>query len=272
MLSTKAHLYFSLVSLCSQARLWPYYIHQQEIPKYQAAYQHLHGPWIQDSFQILEERLNLPLLGHALEQTVISLTHGRLNTLFLWHRRGSPAGLTHWAWLCTEHKTGNWSLQCAETNLWLGCTVLLKSLKAGIPTETYSECLHVKTRWNCFPFPSQYCCAKRSVNSVYHQQWTLQPSKNWVPVLNRWRLIYQPLGGWVSIQVDLDEGVVFSLSLIPDYSSAVSSTVSSWVASEDQHEMDRHASWVWLRVGCGFPYTSTKPVQPEGVDMGFCCI
>lgn len=114
------------------------------------------------------ETQSLSLLGHALEQTVISLTHGQLNTLFLWHRRGSPAGLTCWTWLCTEQKTGNWPLQCAETNLWLGCMVLLKSLKAGIPTETYSECLHVKTRWNYFPFPSQHCCAKRSVNNVYH--------------------------------------------------------------------------------------------------------
>lgn len=60
MLPTKAHLYFSLVSLCSQARLWLYYIHQQEIPKYQAAYQHLHGSWIQERFQILGGRFKYP--------------------------------------------------------------------------------------------------------------------------------------------------------------------------------------------------------------------
>lgn len=34
---------------------------------------------------------------------------------------------------CVQSTKRNWPLQCAEVNLWLGCMVLLKSLKAGIP-------------------------------------------------------------------------------------------------------------------------------------------
>ena len=168
MLPTKAHLYFSLVSPLQPSKALAILYSSARNPQIPSSIPV--SAWAVDSGQLSNpgrETQSPSLLGHALEQTVISLTHGWLNTLFLWCRKGSPSGLTCWAWLCTEHKTGNWPLQCAETNLWLGCTVLFKSLKAGIPTETYSECLHVKTRWNYFPFPSQHCCAKKSVNSVY---------------------------------------------------------------------------------------------------------
>lgn len=63
---------------------------------------------------------------------MISLTPVRLNTLFLRNRKGLPPGLICEGWLCREHKTVNWLLQCAEMNLALVSSGL-KPLKPTFP-------------------------------------------------------------------------------------------------------------------------------------------